>query len=536
MDKKGFLFTVTIFLILTYILLSISVWVKGAETSELAYSEFYKESTVQLTLGQITPAKIDNITNIIMNHALFRLNENVVEGDHAVNAGPPGDQNANISDALYSLMLNGTAPATDFADGTNMSDDGSSLTDWVNTLNQSLLAVGVYVSGFNVTDFSVSQGSINTVNYSFNLSLDLNDYTNTSSVTRTYTIDNSLDITGLVDPALATANRPPGTAPIYRQFFFNTANYSSPGNISIPQLNLVPAQAGQGWLYGYLASASPSDDPLIPNATDVNYTQRGNYILVGNFQDIISLGPATYNAFAGYIVTDSSSSGGPCNDETNTFNPIMYQYSGSGCTQPSINLAPSAGAVTSNPFIVVPGFNASTAPECPIFTSNTLTNSNDNGTIGRCALITNEYSGLQVNADPLDKFIISNSSIYGVESMRDFVMCGYYTKDSAAPSYFQRLLPDPYSYSDPSLGIETFVIGEYANTTYDTDSRLDWQMFGPSPPSPIQGTKIMGMPGCKDNETCSDTPSTGIFAADHYVIAAYNLGNITLGCSGAGCG
>jgi hypothetical protein len=528
LDKKGFLFTVTIFLILTYILLSISVWVKAVETSELAYSEFYKESTVQLSLEQITPAKIDNMTNVIMERALFRLNNNVIV-NNPVAPGPQGNLYQNINDSLYNLLTNNTAPNSDFQNDVGITDDGSgsSLNAWVSNLNNSLLAIGVYVSYFNVSGFNAYQGSMNTVNYSFNLSLDLSDYTNTSSVSRTYLINSSVDITGLVDPALANASKDT----IYRQFFFNTANYSSPANITVPILSsgLAP-EAGQGWLYGYLASASPSNaDPLIPNATDVNFTQMQNYILVGSFQEITSF--PYYRAFGGYIVTDSPSYSGTCSNEGNTFNPITHL--GSSCSQPALNPAPSAGALTALPFIVVPGFNPSTAPECPIFTNNTV-GPNDNGTMGRCALITNKYSASQVNAAPTDELDTSNSSIYGVESIRDFVMCGYYTQDPAAPSYFERLLPDPYSLNDATYGIETFVIGEYANATYDTDSRLDREMFNATV---VPGIKIMGLPGCKDYETCADTPSTGIFAASDAVITAYGLENISCNATGTSrCG
>ena len=155
MDKKGFLFTVTIFLILTYILLSISVWVKGVETSERAYSEFYKESTVELAIEQITPAKVDNVTNIIMNRALFKLNDFSI--DHPVKAGPTDNENRYINDSLYGLLVDGTAPDSDFRDGTGFTDIDASLAAWVTNLNASLGAIGVYVSDFSISDFNVSQ-------------------------------------------------------------------------------------------------------------------------------------------------------------------------------------------------------------------------------------------------------------------------------------------------------------------------------------------------------------------------------------------
>ncbi len=528
MDKKGFLFTVTVFLILTYILLSISVWVKGVEASERAYSEFYKESTVELAIEQITPAKVDNVTSIIMNRALFRLNGNSI--DHEVKDGTAtGDENAYIRTALYGLLVNGTAPSSCFSDGVGMSDDGSSLTAWVSSLNASLLAIGVYVSEFDVSDFKAWQGDIDTVNYSFDIKLKLNDYSNTSSVVRTYRLNNALDISGLADPALARESRKltkDDTITVYRQFFFNKSRYASPDRIRVTQPDAGQGQAGQGWLYGYLASASGPMD-LVPSAAELDMSQRRNYIVVGTFSEIESLTPGVYEGFAGYIVTDGPGYSGECTaskvthkNEVQTFNPI--RYSGDSCT---VDIDPGAGAPTSKPFILAHGFNPVSAPQCPIFTGNATS-------FGRCALITNKYLPGEVSSDPLRKLDVSGgtSAIYGVETIRDFVMCGYYTRNSAAPSYFQRLLQDSYS-RNSTLGIETFVIGQYANSTnYDLNSRLDRELFNTT----IDGIKIMGLPGCKSYESCADTPSTGIFAASQGVVSAYNLG--PLACSGTRCG
>jgi hypothetical protein len=159
-----------------------------------------------------------------------------------------------------------------------------------------------------------------------------------------------------------------------------------------------------------------------------------------------------------------------------------------------------------------------------------MSTGNVSGGRGRCVLLTNKYLADEVSNDPLRKLDSSASAIYGVEAMRDFVMCGYYTSNPAAPSYFQRLLPDSYS-RNSTLGIETFVIGQYANSSaYDLNSRLDRELFNAS----IDGIKIMGLPGCRNYETCADTPTTGIFAVSPGVVDAYNLG--PLACSGTRCG
>ncbi len=524
LNKKGFLFTVTIFLILTYILLSISVWVKGVEASERAYSEFYKESTVELAIEQITPAKVDNVTNMIMDRALFRLNNNAI--DHPLSEGPQGDENANIRAALYDLLLNGTAPPSAFQDSVGMDMENSSLTSWVSTLNASLMAIGVYVSDFQVSDFNAWQGDVGTVNYSFDVQLSLRDYSRTSSVTRTYHLSNAVGISGLIDPALARSSRKliDDQHTAYRQFFFNRDAYGSPGSISVQRLD--GGRAGQGWVYGPLVTAGGAM-PGVPAASSLDMAQRRNYILTGSFDEITALGAGVYHAFAGYIVTSAPGSPGSCTpragtayyDEIGTFNPL--KYSGDRC---DVSIDPGAGAATSLPFIVSPDFNPVSAPECPLFNGTA-------GARGRCVLLVNAHMPYEISADPSKKLDSSGSAIYGVEKIRDFVMCGYYVPNPAAPSYFQRLLPDSYSRSGTGLGIETLVIGQYANSAaYDLNSRLDRELFN----SGIDGVKIMGLPGCRNYESCADTPSTGIFALSSGAISAYNLD--PLACSGTRCG
>lgn len=524
LNKKGFLFTVTVFLILTYILLSISVWVKGVEASERAYSEFYKESTVELAIEQITPPKVDNVTNIAMNRALFRLNGHAI--DHPLKAGPAGDESANIRTALYGLLLNGSAPGQLFQDGVGIPEENSSLKAWISSLNSSLLSIGVYASSFEVSNFNAWQGDINLVNYSLDIQLNLRDYSNTSGVTRTYRLSNAAYINGLVDPALARGSRTLAgdEQTAYRQFFFNRDLYGSPASTAVR--TLAVGQAGQGWVYGQLASASGAMD-MVPAASELDMSLRHNYILVGSFTDIIALTPGVYESFAGFIVTDLPGHPDNCTtkdksatyaNEKGTFNPLKYD--GDNCLA---GIDRSAGEATANPFIVAPGFNPMWARQCPVFTGS-------GSSPGRCVLIVNKFLPSEVSGAPANKLDASESAVYDVEPIRDLVMCGYYVQNSTAPSYFQRLLPDPYLLNS-SLGIETFVIGQYANSTaYDLNSRLDRELFNSS----IDGIKVMGLPGCRNYETCADAPTTGIFALSSGMISAYNLG--PLACSGTRCG
>jgi len=527
MDKKGFLFTVTVFLILIYILLSISVWVKSVEASERSYSEFYKESTVELTLEQITPDKMGQVSSIILNRALARLNDHASE--HSVDSGPPGDENKNIREALAGLLVNGSADPSLFKGGVGIpEEENSSLRAWADNLNASLRAIGIYVNEFDATGFQVSQNDIDTVNYSYDIKLGLKDYTNTTAVSRLYHVEGNLSIAGLVDPALSRESRDLAgdNKTIFRQFFFEKGLYPDHSSISVSKMAGQPVDGGQGWIYGPLAMAGPSED-LAPTATAIAPSDRKNYIRVGTYGDIEALTPAIYEAFSGYILTDGPvltlsdcGTGDEEYNEADTLNPI--RYFGPGC---NATIDPDDGILTGKPFIMAPDFNVTEAPECPLLDGS--------GLMRHCVLLLNTYLSEEVAENPVRKHSTTGSGLFELEDIRDFVMCGYYTHNPAAPSYLQRLLNGSYARNSTDFGIETFVIGIYSNdySVYDVNSRLDRELFFGS----IDGVRIRGMPGCRNFNSCADSPVTGIFAVSDDTKADYGLEDIACDSGAAGC-
>ena len=528
LDKRGFLFTVTIFLVLTYILLSVSVWVKSVEASEQSYSEFYKESTVELAIDQITPAKLDNVTYVIMNRELLRLNDNVFAMDDPVKAGPSGSESQDIQKAMNSLFMYGNASSDYFTNGGIPTESNSSFTAWASDLNDSLKSIGVYMDEFKVSNFNIGQSGIDAVNYSFDVTLGIRDYTNTTSVSRTYHISDSVGISGFVDPALAESskNRAGDSETIYRQFFFDESLYPTSSSISVSKFGSV--SEGQGWLYDPLVYASVAQS-AIPQS------EHQDYILVGTYNDINSLGPGVYDTFAGIILTTAPVLTVTCTDssthqqyssESYTFNPIIYT------PQTDLNgrttcVLVTGGPYTAKPYVVSPGFDPGSAPVCPLLDGS--------GAMGNCALFQNDHQINEVQNNVLLKMDGSAlSGLYNMETARDFTMCGYYTQNPNAPSYLQRLLPDPYSRKDAALGIETFVIGNYANDSsiYGESSRLDTELFDTS----VRGTKIRGLPGCRSFDTCSDDPQTGVFSISASGANDYGLASIACNNGEAGCG
>ncbi|MBI5224037.1 hypothetical protein HY990_06485 [Candidatus Micrarchaeota archaeon] len=516
MNKKGFMFVVAIFLVLTYILLSISVWVKSIESSERFYSEFYRESNVELAAAQITPAKVGQVADITLNRGLFLLNEHSI--NHPVRPADAGssDEFAYARRALFSLLVNGTASPNYFEDSVGIPlDASSSLNAWISGFNSSLKSTGAYISDYSVKNFDLVQNTYDTVNYSFDIKLKISDYANSSSTSKDYKIKGALNITGLVDPALVRESQAHGR-PMFRQFYFNSGSSSRAVTLA-----RAPSAGGAGWFYGPLAIASSSPSGNMPAAISIAPADRPLYVLVGRFEDILSI--PGYEEFGAYLLTaapsPSTSTPSTCSTvgEANTFMPVSYRTS--ACTA---YFDYSAGRSTRNPFIVSVGFNPTDSRyDCPSPTG---------GSIGKCALILSAYSTDELRDDPTRKFVNitrSGPGVYGIERIRDFTLCGDYSNSPLAPSYLQRLFSDSYSRRSP-FGLETFVIGQYVNpTVYAGRSHLDREIFN----STITGIKVRGMPGCRTPGACSSTDlSTGIFTLSSSAISAYGLGDIS--CEG----
>jgi hypothetical protein len=498
--RKGFLFVVTIFLILTYILLSISVWVKSIETAERGYSELYKESNVELAMDQITPAKIASVSSMVLNRGLFVLNNYSI--DHPVKADVGGGY-YYVNASFAQWLVNGSPDPANFEDGTAPSDTNSSITAWMSSLNNSMSAIGVYVDGFKIHDFTISQSDAGNLSYSYKMELSMRDVSGATSVSRNYTVSGRVNITGLPDPAIARASKGPYQI-AGRRFYFLT-DFTRPGDLS-PRPFFPPGQ-GQGWFYGYLTS--------VADAPSVNEFERRNYALVGSYNEITGYSDRT--SFGAYVVTspihytgdcyvkdeNGTIIAGPFPNEADTFNPVLYV--GSGCT-------PTRGSeTTGTPFIVAPDFSVSLAPYCP---------DPQNGSLDRrCALFVTA-------SETLDSNVLAKNNptqpVYDIEAVRDYALCGYYMGDANAPSYMHRLMNDSYKYHD-AYGISTFLIGTYVNESIgDSYNRLDYGVFNKQ-----DGFAIRGLPGCKDFNMCSDSPETGIFRLGTEAINAYGLGALS---------
>jgi hypothetical protein len=504
------MFVVTVFLILTYILLSVSVWVKGIEASERGYSEFYKESTVDLAISQITEDKIRNVSSRIVERSAYRLNNHSIQNPVSESGS---DDLGNVRLAMEDLFINGSANASLFESGYGITAEDSSIRSWAENLNASLLSVGISIDRFEIRGFNISQSRYDKINYSYEMHLSMSDESGRMSVTRDYLVSDNISIRGFVDPAIvresaeATMNRQ--TA--YRRFYFEEPGDSAPMPEPVNRIGGYDVHGGQGWFFGYLVAASA--------ASSIDELERHRFILVGSFDELTENDPL--QQYGAYIMTSAPGEGSECDfdgfvSQEDTLNPVVH--SGDLCDEVSFDCG--SGECTAKPFIEAEGFDLSYAPDCPVFDPSI---GGGPGIARKCALFTNPNSVEDVHDDP-DLKLDNDGGIYNVEGIRDHIMCGYYAESEDAPSYLQRLLPDAYSHTHDEHGIQTFVIGEYANDDeYSLNSRLDQELYSEQP-----GNAVMGMPGCKRLGHCTINnpfPVTGLFTLTEDSAAMYGIGD-----------
>jgi hypothetical protein len=507
--KKGFLFVVTIFLILTYILLSISVWVKAIETSERSYSEFYKESNVELAIEQISPHRIANVSTIVLNRGLMVLVDHSV--DYPLkNTTDPNDY-THIEAALGEFLINGSPKAEHFENDVAPSEYNSSMSGWADNLNASLSAIGVYMDEFSVSNFRLSQSTYDKLDYSYDVNFTVRDKSGSTFVERDYTVNGEIDLNGFRDPGIM---RESDNKIRSRRIFFNST-YDAPSTLKPTGISGFNQESGQGWFYGFVVEYL--------NANSIPAYERSRYMVVGTFDEL-----RTYSSlgdFGAFIVTTPAGPGSTCTDtngvfyegDSKTFNPITYK--GKDCTPTT------SDPVTSQPYVVAPEFNISHTPPCPPM--------NGSATLDRhCVMFV-------TGAEPMElskKKQKSNIHFYDIEKVRDYTMCGYYTQNSDAPSFLQRLFNNSYTFKS-NFGIETFIIGNYSIAAFseskiDQNSNLDRELFADD-----SGPYIRGLPGCKDASMCAASNKyTGRFSLtdtsikNDYLFQTISCANGLAGC------
>jgi len=526
MNRKGFFFIIVSFILLAYILTSTYYWVRAIEMEENRYSESFRITSMEMLLAQANEETIGNYVDISAHYAFYRLNHHSITNPVKVPDGVDmeadsldGSELENIRLAMRELVLSGTA-SEDYFDGEGLEYSSEekltyTLDGWANQLNASLAAAGFELAELSIDDNSFEFNQVNFTQFElvFEMNMTIVDTRADSktSVVRNYEVRRLVDATGMVDPYIARESasigleeegesvrvgKPIFLAPYWEHGFeYLCEDHDASGGCYLAD----EGSEGQGWFYGPVVMVE--DAPTIPESTTYNH------ILAGNYSDIIAL--PNHDEFGAYIITNEPTpEGSSCpskEDQGDTFNPVVYD---DDC-DPYID-GPSS-SITSRPFMVYEGFELNDAYE-----GVDLQTGDENA---RKLLFIARANAEEVESDPSLKF--HDVSVYNIEYLRDFAMCGYYMPRNSSPSFLHRMFdlqgmfdsssPDYWDWPESTWGMETLAVGRWAGgnivpdaTTWDEYSRVDVEFFsevGGSASNEVQ--MIKGMPGVKNRIMCN---------------------------------
>ncbi|MBI2079913.1 hypothetical protein HYT84_04045 [Candidatus Micrarchaeota archaeon] len=505
-NSKGFFFVLITFLILGYIITSVSLITKSIDVSEKKFAEKFKFSNLEIVAEQISEEKLQKFSQLAAYRALSELNSQTV--DYPLKKGPETDEAKYFSLAMEELIKEGTTSGTNFDDSEVIppleiyytDENDLNFDSWKTSLEDTINPLGLTVSSYSFSDFKIKQLDYRTFDYSFTVSFSVVDKATSVKIDKVIKLNGKLDVQGLNDPAFARFTKDNNLASgegIQKQFFFNP-NYidpkiNKPVGTSPEPLYLYSndeSKEGQGWFYGRVV---PVDQVYKLNPLDYESS-----ILMGTFNEITN--SFEYDKFGAYLVTSPPETSQGCGPEkpkqSETFNALDPE---SDCEDP---ISISLKNPTDKPFVVVPDlkFSELGIPQL-YFPEEKLE--------VRLLFVTNA-DPKEVNSDPTKK-LNANPKFYNIEPMRDFVTCGYYAKNENSPSYLQRLFKDSYSLKGKEFGIESFAFGRWIGGDEipglsDDLSRLDKEMANNQ-----NGKPILGMPGCKNKELCKTDSFIGHF-------------------------
>jgi len=555
---RGFFFTVMALAILSVMLLTMQLWLRTYEQSDIRGASRFKGEAMRLVLSSISDKSTSDFANASAFFAVYRLaNYTSASQLHGLTGASQkyGTNNYGVGiveNSLRSLMFNGTAKPDAVLEGIAYSAEENSsytLRSWQEKVRTAASAMGFFASFSEIKNFSIYQPDPWNVKVHFEMDMNISDIEGTMRQSKTLKGDASFPISGFLDPSITRGDMAHRSitrfAATEKQIFQHPA-YSVPSDLKPKRI--LNGSKGFGWFFGPTTEDYPGEGIFDPNIANSEAPYISQYILVTDFEDNL---PSVASAYGAVILTDApgtttyntTEGGCPYNvtQETSCLNCVRsYSSEQAGCSKQS-DVHPDNR--TSKPFIVRASGNIANVQKA--------TNLEPRPRISKYyALIDNSKDNVE-NPAPNDLFG-DYHKVYDLTALRDATTCGFYVKGNG-PSFFQRMLGEafvPGLYNNSVLGIETFVVGlwaggkedpEPANTyAHDGLPRLDRDFYNPAPSFiPVQVMKIKGMPGCRDKLMCSDSNDNatkeglGKFKLHVDSIGQYNLSAIACNASNA---
>lgn len=515
--SRGFVFTMMALAVLTFMLLSMQIWIRSFERSDENSAAKFKGEAIRLVLSSLSDAQLSRFANASAYYATFKLVNYSSYSDIADDV-PANDtlnpKTGRIERALKGLIVNGSAEVgSSPGERINYSDEEKeayTIASWKEKVNSAANLMGFRTNFSDPKNLTVRQLDAWTVGVSFDMQMNVTDLEGTMRQSKMMRADTNFSIEGFYDPFITRNDikqrrpEPVDSEAEQKQIFRKLGNqpYNVPSDLAP---NSFPGTEGNGWFAGPATSDRPGTGIFL------NFTEQARmkqYIYVtGYYEGLVE----DANRYGAVILTQTPGTNLTLNAVVNgcLYN-VTTQTSCLNCQRSYSPRRPGCDRDTeyfdnvSVPYISVGGFSLGNLK----FVHRTGLDNQ-----GYYALIDNNFRTYQYKLD--DDY----HKVWDLTKIRDMTICGFYVKSDtqSAPSFFQRMLasagrPSPAgAISSPAYGIETLLLGTWAGgaldkgvgNSYENDNRprVDWEFYS-STDYATTAYKIRGMAGCKTEEMC----------------------------------
>ena len=508
--RSGFFFAVMALAMLSLVLMTVQIWVKTFEQSDYRASQRFKGEAVRSILASLSDETLTGFANASAFYATYKLVNYTSDSNNAgLGTALPGNDPRNpstgtVNNAIFELMLNGTSEPNAGRRIAYSGEENSSYTimGWQRKIGAAANAMGFDIKFSDVKNFTYRQADAWSVGVSFDLDINITDTEGTMRQNKTMHAESNFSISGFLDPMITRKDmelRTGGQRELAteKQVFRNDA-YEKPDDVK-PEVMDGYGVEGNGWFFGPIVEEYPNS---VGNSSGANIGNLKQYVLVHSYDSNLSTNAEAYGAV---IVTGGVSSNitGCVERQTRCLNCMERETGNPGCpaatawhplpsNDPNSNTVSVPVIVPSNAWNINNVMNVTKAEA-----GGSLTE--------KFVLVDNEHVG---SGDKMSGY----HRIWDITKLRDMAICGFYVKGNG-PSFFQRMQGGAENIENLQLGIESFVVGQWAGGALDKArdgySRLDWEFYRASH---INDARIKGMMGCKSKEMCatSNTNATDI--------------------------
>ena len=308
MGKKGFFFTVMALAILSFMLLTVQVWVRTFEQSDISAASRFKGESMRLVLATVSDKTFSDFANASAFYAVSKLdNYTSVDGQGlcnsaksgcpALDSDPVNNPGAGmVNKTVYELMVSGTSmPIT----GNPISYDSNEMNSYTLDSWEQKIKRAAALMGFNATfspayNFSLSQPDAWSVNSYFEVQMNLTDFEGTMSQSRTLKANATFSVNGFLDPMVTRDDMKwrgklrdsSEEKQIWKDIKYDYSMDAAP----VAPPNGADAESGNGWFAGPAITILPNDSSIINNLSEQQRLK--DFIYVGPFdQDIVLFAP-----------------------------------------------------------------------------------------------------------------------------------------------------------------------------------------------------------------------------------------------------